>query len=109
MNQGYLKNTAVECTAKYLAENGPECRPLMTICGELSIMRSTIINLAEAVEILERATTNRILSDISGPDVEPHTVAEELSIQSARVQEMTTRLTMIVDMLSRQLNGKKLE
>lgn len=87
----------------------PECMPLQTIDGELSIMRSVIINLAESVEILERATTNRVLSDISGPDVEPHTVAEELSVQSVRVQEMTKRLTRIGEMVSRQLNGKKLE
>lgn len=86
-----------------------ECVPQQTIDGELSIMRSVIINLAEAVETLERATTKRILSNLSGPDVEPKTVAEELSIQSLRAQELTTRLTRLGEMVSRQLGGKKLE
>lgn len=95
---------------RYTEKTVPDCSPLLTIDGELTAMRNAIISLGEAVEILEqRATTNRILSDISDNDVEPETVAVELSAQNQRVQSLTTRLLRIGEMVSRQLNGRKLE
>lgn len=107
-NRDYLKGIAVSDTTEYL--NKGVCVPLQTIDGELSIMRSVILNLYESVDTLERTVTNRVLSEIhSGNDVEPETVAQEMSMLSTRISEMARRVSMIGEITARQLNGKKLE
>ena len=109
-NRDYLKGIAVSDTTEYL--NKGVCVPLQTIDGELSIMRSVILNLYESVDTLERTVTNpnRVLSEIrSGNDAEPETVAQEMSMLSARIGEIDRRVSMIGEITARQLNGKKLE
>ena len=107
-NRDYLNKIAVSDTTEYL--NKGVCVPLQTIDGELSIMRSVILNLYESVDTLERTVTNRVLSEIrSGNDVEPETVAQEMSMLSTRISEMARRVSMIGEITARQLNGKKLE
>lgn len=107
MNRDYLNKINVSDATEYLKES---CVPLQTIDGELSIMRSVILNLYESVDTLERTVTNRVLSEVrSGNDVEPETVAQEMSMLSTRISEMVKRVSMIGEITARQLNGKKLE
>lgn len=107
-NIDYISKVAVSNATEFM--KNATCVSLKTIDGELSIMRSVILNLYESVDTLERTVTNRVLSeDRSVNDVEPETVAQEMSMLITRISEIARRVSMVGEITARQLNGKKLE
>ena len=107
--QGSDKEGVLVMASGMIGQTAPECVPNETIAGEINLLKRTLVDVYDSMEILERAVTDEVLSGIFDDATEPKTVSQELAKISLSLRELNRRLMLVGAMASRQLNGLKLE